>query len=58
MGNDSMDNYLQTLSALSSAAIEGNRLAIELLELREKDVDEFIRRCVELGFMKKEGEYG
>ena len=43
------------IAALSSCAIEGNELAIELLELSRTDWEGFMRRLVELG-LKEEVE--
>ncbi len=45
------------IEALSSCAIEGSQLAIELLELRKTDFGEFMRRCIKAGFIRlDEGE--
>jgi hypothetical protein len=42
------------IAALSSCAIEGNKLAIELLELGRVDFEGFKRRLVEEGFIEEE----
>ena len=43
------------MEALSSCAIEGNEVAIELLEIRDsKGMVEFIKACHEYGFLKRQ----
>lgn len=49
--NTGMPNII---AALSSCAIEGNELAIELLELARTDWEGFMRRLVELGWEEEE----
>jgi hypothetical protein len=46
------DNYWFTLEALASCAIEGNALAIELLELKKTDPEKFMQRLHGEGWMK------
>ena len=41
------DDIPALLFALSSCAIEGSELAIELLELKDKDPDLFLQKCSE-----------
>ena len=42
------------IAALSSCAIEGDELAIELLELARTDWEGFMRRLVGLGWKEEE----
>jgi len=41
------DDIPALLFALSSCSIEGSELAIELLELKDKDPDLFLQKCSE-----------
>ena len=52
------DNYAFVIEALSSCAIEGNALAIELLKLRETDHAAFLRRLVDEGWIGEEKANG
>ncbi len=47
------DDIPALLFALSSCSIEGSELAIELLELKDKDPDLFLQKCKEAGFLKE-----
>ena len=53
------DDIPALLFALSSCAIEGSELAIELLELKDKDPDLFLQKCKEAGgFWRERNEKG
>jgi hypothetical protein len=45
------DKVITAIGALSSCAIEGNTLAISLLELRDKDPDAFMRELKKRGWL-------
>ncbi len=48
-------DYWLVISALSSCAIEGNEVAIKLLELHDTDHEEFLEELKERGFLRQEG---
>jgi hypothetical protein len=52
-GGEMNDDIPALLFALSSCSIEGSELAIELLELKDKDPDLFLQKCKEAGFLKE-----
>ena len=45
------DDLALTIEALSSCAIEGNQWAIRLLELRDRDMDAFIKELYAHGLI-------
>ena len=49
--NKQSDDYWLVISALSSCAIEGNEVAIKLLELHDTDHEEFLREIRKMGFI-------
>jgi hypothetical protein len=51
-----LSDYNLIVEALASCAIEGNKVAIELLELRTTDPDEFIAQIEKLFSPEKEEE--
>ncbi len=49
--SSAVDDIAMVVCALSSCAIEGNEFAIELLELKDKNYNEFIEELIDLGLI-------
>lgn len=49
--SSAVDDIDMVVCALSSCAIEGNEFAIELLELKDKNYNEFIEELIDLGLI-------
>lgn len=46
--------YYSALESLASCAIEGNQLAIDLLNLKDTDYEAFVLELVKHGFLKED----